>query len=127
MSTHPEKSSEAFQESKDLSRNPFVALFPSLQHAEEYIKSTKAGIYISQKETQTNEPEDEQQSSLVNQETSSEWHDKTQIINDFLQRGFLFTVLSGIFCTTSFFIKIHFLSSAWMSLIILSSPALNVS
>jgi len=94
MSNQPEESSEAFQESKDLSKNPFVALFPSLQHAKEYIKSTKAGIYISQKETQTNKPEDEQQSLLVNHETSSEWQDKTQIINDFLQKGFLFTVLS---------------------------------
>ena len=81
----------------DLSKNPFAALFPSLQHAEEYIRSTKDGLYLEQSQEKAEPIEDEvlQTKPGFTQQVSTEWQVKAQIINDFLQRGFLFTVNSG--------------------------------
>ena len=82
-----EDNSDASRNSNDLSKNPFAALFPSLQHAEEYVKSVKTGIYLEKTGKNT--------SGEFSQQTSNEWQDRAQIINDFLQRAFLFTVISG--------------------------------
>ena len=103
MSAKPNDSSEAYKDLNNLSENPFAALFPSLQHAEEYIKSAKAGFAIERTGGKaSNEFGEEHQSALFAQQISNEWQDKAQIINEFLQRAFLFTVISGNHCSLVF-------------------------
>ena len=89
------------EKDSDLSKNPFVALFPSLQHAEEYIRSTNvrqvtgidddasAGNEIPKEEIQ------EEEFEYLKHTDSQEWQQKSQIVNDYLQRTFLITVNSG--------------------------------
>ena len=89
------------EKDSDLSKNPFVALFPSLQHAEEYIRSTNmrqvtgkdddasAGNDIPEEEMKGEEFE------YLKHTDSQEWQQKSQIVNDYLQRTFLMTVNSG--------------------------------
>ena len=99
MSGKSREAASIDRDSHDLSKNPFAALFPSLQHAEEYIRSTKAAAEPEDYRKKSNSSSIAENSSDKGtehgQEGSSEWHNKVQIINDFLQRGFLFTVSQG--------------------------------
>ncbi len=79
-------SEESSSMDEDLSKNPFSALFPSIEHAKEYIQSTKTII------------QEEQNSSQVHQfkeGNSDESADIGKIINDFLQRSLLLTINPG--------------------------------
>lgn len=88
------------ENNSDLSKNPFVALFPSLQHAEEYIKSKNVRHIAGKDDDPTvDEPvpkeEKGEEFEYLKHNDSQEWQQKSQIVNDFLQRTFLITVNSG--------------------------------
>ena len=100
------------QETRDLSTNPFAALFPSLQHAEDYIRSTKETNHVMKEQNQIGT--DTGQFNFTKKESRNDeqdmedtgYEDKPQMINDFLQRGFLFTVNSGNICKLLKFLNI---------------------
>eukprot|EP00112_Aurelia_sp_Birch-Aquarium-sp1_P000307 Seg1026.10 transcript_id=Seg1026.10/GoldUCD/mRNA.D3Y31 product="Ubiquitin conjugation factor E4 A" protein_id=Seg1026.10/GoldUCD/D3Y31 len=92
------------ENNSDLSKNPFVALFPSLQHAEEYIKSKNVRHVAGKDDDPTAEepvPEEEkgEEFEYLKHNDSQEWQQKSQIVNDFLQRTFLITVNSDKYKT----------------------------
>ena len=107
------------KESEDkLKNNPFLALFPNKNHAQQYVEATKAGFEKSQQlQTQTST---ESTGSPSTSNTSSPFKEKKNklldkisiinkqfkktvaerrdvIINDFLQRTFLLTVNCGMY------------------------------
>ena len=101
------KGSNEERKEEDLSNNPFVALFPSVKHAQEYIEATKRVLNESDSQklgssttssSNSSKPGSKLLQNLAqskagnNQDELSQRH---KIMNDMLQRIFLFTVDPG--------------------------------
>ena len=90
--------------SSQVAQNPFAALFPSIEKAEEYRKQhgeselkgdivTTQSITVSLKEVQGNDSKSE--SACVEMEIIIDEKDRLWMVNDMLQRVFLITVDEG--------------------------------
>eukprot|EP00794_Sanderia_malayensis_P017494 gene17494-19244_t len=92
-----EKETSSVDAEEDLSKNPFLALFPSVQHAKDFIQRRKADLNM-QKEAG---PSESMKSSNKLSETPKlaegnieESASDKFVVNEFLERVFLFTVSS---------------------------------
>jgi len=83
----------------DLSKNPFVALFPNVEYAKQYVEATRAGLAESKKLEQEiilnneDKPKDVIKKETISTKSikKSVLNSKDIIINDYLQRVFLIT------------------------------------
>lgn len=86
----------------DLVNNPFVALFPNIEHAKQYVEATRVGLEQSKKlipqvPVETTEDKKPKREDSVSSKhiKKSILQAKDMIINDYLQRIFLVTVNCG--------------------------------
>ncbi|XP_057303615.1 ubiquitin conjugation factor E4 A-like [Hydractinia symbiolongicarpus] len=83
----------------DLVNNPFVALFPNIEHAKQYVEATRVGLEQSKKLIPQVPVETTEDKKTKREDSVSSKHikksilqAKDMIINDYLQRIFLVTV-----------------------------------
>ena len=85
-------------EQEELSTNPFAALFPNIQAANDFAKTFKATLEDELNTTNTSDKQGQDSGRrVVPQKRSRELslEDKKKIANDFLQRSFLLSVNPG--------------------------------
>lgn len=95
----------------DLSNNPFVALFPNVEYAKQYVEATRVGLAESKKLEQEiilnneDKPKDVIKKETISTKSikKSVLNSKDIIINDYLQRIFLITANCGE-CILAYFI-----------------------
>ena len=94
-------SSKKDKKDDDLVNNPFVALFPNVEYAKQYVEATRVGLEESKKLAQqtvkeTPPPDVRKKETLPSKQVKKTLtNSKDIIINDFLQRVFYITVNCG--------------------------------
>ena len=110
----------------DLANNPFVALFPNVECAKQYVEATSIGLAESKKlarqQSATETPDVRKKESLPSKQVKKNLiNSKDIIVNDFLQRIFLVTVncgkISFISYVTYYFVFFFMRRFAWFGTI----------
>lgn len=81
------------RQSSQVSQNPFAALFPSVEKAEEYSTTHTQSITVSLKDATNSDSKTG--SGLSEVEKLNDEKDRMCMVNDMLQRVFLITVDEG--------------------------------
>ena len=81
------------RQSSQVSQNPFAALFPSVEKAEEYSTTHTQSITVSLKDARNSDSKTGSELSEV--EKLNDEKDRMWMVNDMLQRVFLITVDEG--------------------------------